>query len=478
MKNSIFAIVFATAGVQLMTAASAQGTFDAVENRSFASENAILDTSVPFAIGAREAQQALRGSFGWPNFQEGLVEGVYFRFDPDGYARFAPTPRLDVDVFEVICRPRTYSCAARKDGLEMFLNDRRQVQLKLENVVAGDTFHIVEGVSEIQIPERVLQPLDLQLETLLASGGDLSARRGGNEIARVSLKGFSAVTSYLRWIAARQDYAVLPAGWPVPNGRTNEANATVTQVANWASPMPQPQILATEAVLPSAATSVPNGEAEVLRAEIAELKRLLMHEAAAPAPFQPAPPVVVNTSPPPAADVSTPQVQQLIDTIAQLQSEVATLRTTRSETVEMAPLEAEPVPMAQTIALPEPAAVEPANNAQETAKRLGYLMEELGLDMQTAVTVIQLSSKSGATPVDAIATAGAETAMTGTNVLYQTDVVDQILAELEAEIAQPAVQAAPQEARPERPTQSEYQLLSRYFASVALPALQEVAAEE
>lgn len=478
MKSIFLIIALAAAGAQLVTAASAQRTFDAVENRSFASENAILDTSVPFAIGAREAQQALRGSFGWPNFQEGLVEGVYFRFDPDGYARFAPTPRLDVDVFEVICRPRTYSCAARKDGMEMFLNDRRQVQLKLENVVAGDTFHIVEGVSEIQIPERVLQPLDLQLETLLASGGELSARRGGNEIARVSLKGFSAVTSYLRWIAARQDYAVLPAGWPVPNGRTSEANATVTQVANWASPMPQPQILAAEAVLPTAAVPAPNGEAEALRAEIAELKRLLMQEAATPAPFQPAPPVVVNTSPPPVADVATPQVQQLIDTIAQLQSEVETLRTARSETVELPPVEVAHVPMVQTVALPEPAVAEQATNAQETARRLGFLMEELGLDMQTAVTVMQLSSKSDAPSADAMSTAKAETAMTGTNVLYQTDVVDQILAELEAEIAQPTVQAVPQETRSERPTQSEYQLLSRYFASVALPALQDVEAED
>ena len=50
----------------------------------FAPENAIIDVSIPFAIGAREARQELRGAFGWPTFQEGLVEGVYFRFDPDG----------------------------------------------------------------------------------------------------------------------------------------------------------------------------------------------------------------------------------------------------------------------------------------------------------------------------------------------------------------------------------------------------------
>ena len=80
---------------------------------AFTPDNAILNTAVPFAVGAREAQQSLRTAFGWPTFQEGLVKGVYFRFDPDGYARFSPSPRLDTDVFEVICRPRTYTCMAR-----------------------------------------------------------------------------------------------------------------------------------------------------------------------------------------------------------------------------------------------------------------------------------------------------------------------------------------------------------------------------
>ena len=92
------------AGIGQRAMAQQQPASPAPED-SFASENAVLDTSILFAIGAREARQELRGAFGWPTFQEGLVEGVYFRFDPDGYARFAPTPRLDTDVFEVICRP-------------------------------------------------------------------------------------------------------------------------------------------------------------------------------------------------------------------------------------------------------------------------------------------------------------------------------------------------------------------------------------
>ena len=199
---------------------------------TFTSENAILDTSILFAIGAREALQELRGSFGWPTFQEGLVEGVYFRFDPDGYARFAPTPRLDSDVFEVICRPRTFSCMGRKGLLSFMLNDRGLLQLTLENAVEGDRFFVVEGITELEVPARIVQPLDGQLEVLLGSSDELIIRRGQNEVDRVSLAGFNAVAAYLRWIKARQDYTVLPRGWPVPNSLASSQTTNLTQASN------------------------------------------------------------------------------------------------------------------------------------------------------------------------------------------------------------------------------------------------------
>lgn len=116
-----------------------------------------------------------------------------------------------------------------------------QLQIRLEEALAGDTFFVSEDMSEIQVPERILQPLDVQLELLLGAGGDLITRRGGAEVARISLKGFSAVTAYLRWIAAQQDYAVLSRGWPVPNAASE---TSVTQPDSWNSPMPQPQVLA------------------------------------------------------------------------------------------------------------------------------------------------------------------------------------------------------------------------------------------
>jgi hypothetical protein len=84
------------------------------ESHPFDAANAVINTDQLFAIGAREGSQAIRGSFGWPTFQKGLVDRVYFRFDPDGYARFAATPRLDTDVFEVHCKPRTKQCTALK----------------------------------------------------------------------------------------------------------------------------------------------------------------------------------------------------------------------------------------------------------------------------------------------------------------------------------------------------------------------------
>ncbi|KPA20625.1 hypothetical protein shim_32280 [Shimia sp. SK013] len=481
--------------IQMPGGLSAQTSFDAAENRSFASENAILDTSIPFAIGAREAQQALRGSFGWPNFQEGLVEGVYFRFDPDGYARFAPTPRLDVDVFEVICRPRTYSCAARKEGFEMFLTDRGQIQLKLENVASGDTFHVVEGVSEIQVPVRILQPLDFQLEMLLASGGDFSARRGGTEVLQVSLKGFAAVSAYLRWISARQNYAVLPRGWPVPNGATTDAGSTVTQSSTWASPMPQPQALApagSQQQLPqiTSPSGVPTQtEAGALRAELEELKRLMMQGNLPASAPQALPPVVVHTTTPAVPQERDLGGQELLATISALQSDLDALKT-RSQHVPLA---------AETAieSVGHSADIAPSLPMNDTAQKMQFLMDSLGLDMQTAVAVIQMSPQAGAasnslnaaasgsmlevqkTPGAVLESAQNMAVLHASNppaqVLYQTDVVDQILAEIEEEIVRPRQAAKGSDLATGRPTIEDYQLLSRYFVSVALPALSAMA---
>lgn len=182
----------------------------------FDPENAVLDTSIAFAAGARESEQSLRGAFGWPTFQEGSINGVNYRFDPDGYARFAASPRLDSDVFEVICRPRTVRCAARKLNLVIALTERGNVHLTIEDLAPRSEFFLSDGTSLLPLPERIQQPLDAPLEALLGAGRELIVRSPGGEQRAISLAGFAQVVTYLRWAAAGQDMAVLPADWPRP----------------------------------------------------------------------------------------------------------------------------------------------------------------------------------------------------------------------------------------------------------------------
>jgi len=239
----------------------------------FLPENAILDTSILFSIGAREAQQELRGSYGWDTFQEGLVEGVYFRFDPDGYARFSPNPRLDADLFEVLCRPRTLNCVARKGPLSMAINAQGLLQLSIEGVAAGDQFFISDMINEIELPDRIMMPLDPSFENVLAVGGDLIIRRGQNQTNRISLIGFSAVTSYLRWILAEQDYLALPRNWPIPNGNPARASPTLTAPDAWrniAAGANNLQLQASQSALIEASNST-NEEIASLRALVEQM---------------------------------------------------------------------------------------------------------------------------------------------------------------------------------------------------------------
>jgi hypothetical protein len=216
-----------------------------VSQEIFTAENAILDTSILFAIGAREAQQELRSAFDWPTFQEGLVDGVYFRLDPDGYARFSPTPRLESDVFEVICQPGNVSaCMGRKDRLSVYLGTSGQIEIRITDVAPGDTYFISDGLQDTPVPDRILMPLDPPLETLLAYGSELIVRRGADEVVRISLKGLGPVMAYLRWVAAQQNYAVLPRDWPIPG------TATVTE--GTVDPYPRPGLAAFAAGVPVA----------------------------------------------------------------------------------------------------------------------------------------------------------------------------------------------------------------------------------
>lgn len=196
------------------------------QDAGFDAANAVLDTSRPFVAGAREANQQLRGSFGWPTFQEGVINGIYYRFDPDGYARFGANPRLDVDIFEVICRPGTVDCAARKGGLLVTLTQRGNLHLAIEDLAPHSEFALSDGVSVLPLPDRVLQPLDKPLENLLLAGQELIVTSGSQDRRVFSLVGLEAVAAYLRWVAARQDPSVLPPGWPVAAGEAQQVTAS------------------------------------------------------------------------------------------------------------------------------------------------------------------------------------------------------------------------------------------------------------
>jgi hypothetical protein len=483
---------FAVSFVAVTMAHAQSNDPNQLEQAPFASENAIIDTSIPFAIGAREAQQSLRGSFGWPTFQEGLVQGVYFRFDPDGYARFAPTPRLDTDVFEVICRPRTYSCMGRKGALSLILNSRGQLQVKIDDALSGDRFFVSEGVSEIEVPERILQPLDTQLELLLSSGGDLIVRRGDNEKDRISLTGFLPVSSYLRWVAARQDYTILPRGWPIPNAAGSEGG--VTQATNWQSPMPQPQNFPVgqkqiqqpqqqlRAQVQSAATVNAQSEVDEVKTELKVLRQLLLERNKEPQ-------AVAQNQMQPNLNVTQGSIAQLMpkattaspvtDQIAELQRASAQIQ---ADLLRLSQPAMQPTPEIagvglttqtqdqQSVQQTRPVGkIQPQDPAIETAKRLQYLMSEIGLDAKTALMLIQMGD-SGLESRKLTNQSEVMQATSQITPIFKDNVVAQILKELESDVLVEQPKPSDTQSRFQNSiSENEYLLLSQYFKSVVMP---------
>ena len=191
----------------------------------------IIDTSVLFAIGAREAEQAIRGSFGWPTFQEGYVDQVYFRFDPDGYARFSPSPRLDEDVFEVVCAQSATACIARKGNMQVGLSQDGRLIVQLDGLIPQDRFFLRDRNSEIPLPPSILEPLDFRMESLLYSGDHLVVKREAETLQETSLAGLLAVGTYLRWVAYNQSAEVFPRGWPVPSPAAIDQNVSHRRLA-------------------------------------------------------------------------------------------------------------------------------------------------------------------------------------------------------------------------------------------------------
>ncbi len=359
----------------------------------FTSENAILNTAIPFAIGAREARQEIRGSFGWPTFQEGLVEGVYFRFDPDGYARFAPNPRLDSNVFEVICRTRTTTCIGRKAALSLLMDGQGLIQIKIEGLLEGDKLFLVEGITEIPLPDTILMPLDSRMETLLGSGGELIVRRGEDRVARVSLTGFTAVVAYLRWLEANQDYSVLPANWPVPNSNTQPT--TITQNANWQSPMQQPQNLPVFQREISAPKAEVQQEFARVRTELGEIREILTQDSSR----------LLNQANDTPSDLES--TEQITNTVTSSFAAVAPPKTattpdssfTVSQIAELLGRnqpQVEPSHTTTNVVAGHPSPSTEYKVGTSFSSKLDYLITEIGLDAHSALILLQQQMDQGA----------------------------------------------------------------------------------
>lgn len=448
-------LAFATCATFGFAAPSAQaqqqGQFTAPED-SFASENAVLDTSILFAIGAHEARQELRGAFGWPTFQEGLVEGVYFRFDPDGYARFSPTPRLDTDVFEVICRPRTFICMGRKGPIQVTLTNRGQMQLQIEGVVEADTFALAEGIDEIPLPRTILQPLESRAETLLGSGGELIVRRRNNEISRTSLAGLFAVTTYLRWVAAQQDYTVLPRGWPVPNSGYGKSEPSLTQTQSWQSPMPQPSAIAPANQRMQPAFSGVQTEVAEVRGELSVLREMLMDRQTGTSQQR-------TTGSEFPATGSAARIAELQGIADELLQEIARLQGPGAPAAQM------PAPAAGTLQVPTISAgmtapVSPPMPMQQSggdtsrlARQLEYLMSEIGLAPDVALMVVQHAN------------AASDPTYKEASAQNHDQVIENILEELRTQVTSPDTTVPTPVSQPENP--QDFQILSDYFQSVA-----------
>jgi len=280
-----------------------------------------------------------------------------------------------------------------------------------------------------------LQPLDVQLELLIGAGGDLITRRGGAEVARISLKGFSAVTAYLRWIAARQDYAVLPRGWPVPNAASE---TSVTQPDSWNSPMPQPQVLAPgyasdfgiapatsaapltvppqpsvgatitgtavwlgqpgamQPAPPAYGTTVGNAlNTEALRNELADLKALVVVAQDSGGRVSSTRDTILAHQDVAQGNVALQQVDvaQLLSVLEELQAQVSALQNTQPD-VAAVPWGAGTDDQLRSASEVPVMGPQGSTDMSHDAERLAYGVKNLGYDAQTALAILKSSPEA------------------------------------------------------------------------------------
>ncbi len=190
-------------------------------------QEAVLDTAKPFTADAAEIEQYLRGPVGWPTFQQGKAGELFFRFDPDGYARFGTTERLDEDYWEISCKPSPTDCTAQRGPVRLGVDKGGQITIKLEGAQPADGFSL-DGTDGEPAPLSALLSAPRVASLLKASS--LTPASGGEPLP---INGLETVATYIRWVENDQvgelafdakphrPFAVLPP--PKPAGQPPSA---------------------------------------------------------------------------------------------------------------------------------------------------------------------------------------------------------------------------------------------------------------
>jgi hypothetical protein len=353
-----------------------------------------------------------------------------------------------------------------------------QFQIAIEDYVEGEKLYLSEGTTEIQLPAQILDPLDARFETLLSSNGELVVRRGADERARVSLAGFRQTLSYLKWVAARQDYAALPYGWPVPNSGT-AAPARLTAAETWTNPMAQSQTTPVAVPEVSAAPAITGGaEVDALRREVETLRSLISLSAPPPVIPEVPPPQIIATpemltvAPVTATDqADTARIVALQGIVAKLSVGLApqvpcgsdplqpcpasesafTENAGITPTVDRSPADTMPglfvspvlptfesssaVTGSSSSGAGNQTAASPSKTSQrDQAAKIDYLMTEIGLDVETAMMVLQL----GQIGLDQSVGANSACSDSTLNLAFSDEMTRQALADLVEPLARSA----------------------------------------
>lgn len=279
-------------------------------------QEGIVDTAVPFVAGGVQNELLLRGPVGWDTYQSGVADGLYYRFDPDGYARFGASERLDEDYWEIVCTVQPVDCTGRRGPVTLQVDAEGYPTVEIENLNPQGSFRLADAgapaltLAELSAPAHATE--------LLAA----SELRPETEGAPVAIGGIGTVARYIRWVENGQapdlradavPYRPMgrsippPAAAPAAGGEGDGAtpapivrSEALSLEPPGATPEPDaqstPAALATAAGLASAAQSTQNPASATTAP-------------AAPAPAR-APPAAPQPSPAPAAggegDVATP----------------------------------------------------------------------------------------------------------------------------------------------------------------------------